>query len=124
MRSAAQIRMAPGTMALWDNLRNVVERLNATAVEGLPSGRRHMGKLTNAELLHTAVDTALTALDPDHLRRHPLPLVSGAENMMDADDAEILLEMESLEERLHTLRVAIRQRLRRTGTGEPDGGRS
>ena len=91
------LRMAPGTVELWDNLRNVVERLHP---EGLSIPRRFRGRITDSEVLHFAIAIALKTLDPDHVMQEPLPLPPGAKDLREATISELVLELGLLSDRL------------------------
>ena len=105
-KSTGHVRISPGSMFLIDNLRNVMSNLHLEVVDDTPLTRRDLPRPTNAEVLHVALDTALLTLDPDHIKREPLPSPC-AEGLAEADDGELVMELLAIEERASRVREVL-----------------
>ena len=107
--TSINVRISPETQVFIEQLKTVMDRHHGEllAEAGI---RRYSGKITDASALHIAVELALSQLDPDHVRRHPLPS-EGPGHLEIANKGEIVAELTDLKIRLNEIVNAISHNL-------------
>ena len=102
------VRILPKSAELLETLRHIVNAIDKEMADGLPqlrTLRRGMGRRTNADLLHVALDAAIETLDPDGTRRDVL--IPADEGLNADDPLEVDMEIEHLIRRLSRLQMEL-----------------
>ena len=114
------VRVHPSSGWLWDNLRNLVERIDVDTLKSLGlSQRTYRGRVTDSALLDFAVDTALASLDPDHVKRNPMP-GEQVDGLSAATFDELIDELLTLELRMREVRDRLADLWSERTTGNTD----
>ena len=106
------IRLSRGSSYVWLNFCNHLHRRQSEIEEKIGVRRFVEGKLTNSAVLDVALDIAMTALDPGHAERNPVPPGPPPHlELTEATNDELLRELLDVETRLQRLRAALAERL-------------